>query len=698
MSSQPQVAPEQPSPVSPVATEWLRRSRTLLYDAYWPPFHPHLDYRAADGIAIAQRLGANVIRFGTCGKWALYPSAVMPPHPELGSRDLLDETVTAAHAAGIKVVAYVPVGHGLPAELLATQRPQWRFILDGGTTPAPIHHFGAPALGPVCPFGPYRADLLAMVREVVSGYAVDALYLDGPYYAWIFSGICQCAGCATSFRAATGLDLPRNAERTQIDDAEISHRVQRHRAWVASELVALIRDIRAIARTRDLPLLLNGCAAEYLSGAEQQAVIDAVDGFLLESHQGGIKGVGRGVIHHKLVWNYTHRHNCWNRRSTPALEADNALAGHLAVAQGATPIVSYAGRFFTTEAHAAPLQRLFSNIAACEADAWDSEAAPWAAVIAATDLQPTEGWAKDQRRNQDANLYAISAMLRDAGVQQVAMPHTLLAEPQRLAAYAVVVLAGVSYLDAASVTGLRAYVAAGGGLVVTGDTPRDAAGRFVLGDLFGCAPLTPDPALSTVLAAHRWDQVDAPWDVYLKATVAAPAEVTREVLPVGEFTLVQPQPGAEVLAELVLGSGWQAVAPGVVSHRFGRGRAVYIPTAIELTWESPGVERRDRGLSGLLAAVCDHVARTARPYRLTAPTGVFSNLLAKPGCGLLHLVDQVPEREQVTCSVTLPTGVTAVRDLFSGQDLHLNHEAGRTQVTLTWTRAACLRITTAEST
>jgi hypothetical protein len=36
--------------------EWLRRSRTLLYDAYWPPFYPELGYNAQKGIAVAKRM------------------------------------------------------------------------------------------------------------------------------------------------------------------------------------------------------------------------------------------------------------------------------------------------------------------------------------------------------------------------------------------------------------------------------------------------------------------------------------------------------------------------------------------------------------------------------------------------------------------------------------------------------------------
>jgi hypothetical protein len=35
--------------------EWLKRSRTFLFDAYWPPFTPELKYTAKNGIAVAKK-------------------------------------------------------------------------------------------------------------------------------------------------------------------------------------------------------------------------------------------------------------------------------------------------------------------------------------------------------------------------------------------------------------------------------------------------------------------------------------------------------------------------------------------------------------------------------------------------------------------------------------------------------------------
>lgn len=658
------------------AYDWLRRSRTLLYDAYWPPFHPRLAYDPAHGVATAQAMQADAIRFGTIGKWALFPSAHMPHHPELGGRDLLAETVAAAHAAGIRVVGYVPVAHGLPEAVVAT-KPGWAFVLDDGRAPAPIRHFAAPALVPVCPFGPYREAILAIAREVVD-HQVDALYLDGPYYAWIWNGICQCPSCQRLYRAETGEALPSNAEAA-ADPA--GARVARHRDWVAGRLVALVEDLRAVARRRDLPLVFNGCVAEYLRGEWQQRIIAAADGILLESARGGIKGVGRGVHLDKMVWNYTHAHTSFPRLSTVESEEQDELNGRLATAQGAAPIVSYAGRFLLPGSERGPVARLFADLARLAPLAAGSEPVPHAAVISAMDLQPTEGWNKEHRAGHDAHLYAAAGLLRDAGVQQVVLPREALTDP-RLARYAAVVLAGVGELRPAEEAALTAWMEAGGTLLASGPLPAAQ-----MRALCGAEPWQPDAATAATLAALRWDQIDATYDQYLAADAASG-------LPAGRHPFAEPQPvralaGTSVLAHAVTGEDGTPLLPLLLEHRHGRGRALWFPCAIELAWErGNGVHR---GLARLVAAA---LARGATPpFRLDAPRGVFSNLMEGPAGRLLHLVDEQNDRRDLPCRVALaaPAGAR-LRDALTGAAIAARREDGFLVCDLSLTRHACLHL------
>lgn len=651
---------------------WLRTSRTMLYDAYWPPFHPTLAYDPVEAVATAHRMGADTIRFGSIGKWALYPSAVMPQHPQLGGRDLLAETIAQAHAVGIRVVGYVPVAHGLPAEVVAA-RPGWAFVGEDGRQPPGQLHFAAPAVVPVCPFGPYRDDIIAIIREVVFGHDVDGLYLDGPYYGWIFGGVCHCAACRQGYAADTGRDLPRDGAPDRS-----------HADWVAGRLVGLIEDIRAIASERDLPLVFNGCAAEYLHGSWQQRAITAADGFLLEGTRGGIKGVGRGVFLDRLVWNYTHRHTCFPRLSTRELEEEDERSGRIAVAQGAAPIVSYAGRFLLPGADEVPVRRLFADLAAIAPLMKGAEPMPHVAIVGARDLQPTEGWNREHRDGHDRYLYAMSGLLRDVGVQHVVLPREALGDPCLLE-YAVVVLTSFGEVSPAEAAALRAYVQGGGGLLVTGVAP------VALADLLGAESMTPTMEVAERLAALRWDQVGAPYDVYLEAADGA---LFGGRHPLGEVVPSRPWPGTAVLAYAVAGDDGARLLPALFERRLGTGTAAWLPAEIELTWAASDGVYRD--LARFVGSAVDRISRRSRPCRLAAPRGVFSNLMRGSAGILLHLVDEQPDRASLSCSIdlTAPPGAKLC-DAFDGTPLPAERRGDRlVLVGYTFARRACLRLAT----
>ncbi len=49
----------------------------------------------------------------------------MPPHPDLGGRDLIAETIAAARKLDTRVVLYLSVGHALPESLVRGSRLDW---------------------------------------------------------------------------------------------------------------------------------------------------------------------------------------------------------------------------------------------------------------------------------------------------------------------------------------------------------------------------------------------------------------------------------------------------------------------------------------------------------------------------------------------------------------------------------------------
>jgi hypothetical protein len=60
-----------------------------------------------------------------------------------------------------------------------------------------------------CALGPYNFEfMLDVVREIAARYDVDGIFAN----RWSGSGTCYCEHCAASFRAESGLDLPRGGD------------------------------------------------------------------------------------------------------------------------------------------------------------------------------------------------------------------------------------------------------------------------------------------------------------------------------------------------------------------------------------------------------------------------------------------------------------------------------------------------------
>jgi len=667
--------------------EWFRSLRTLLYDAYWPPFHPKLDYDPAKGVRVAKEMNANAIRFGSIGKWALYQSKTMFKHAELGGRDLLGETVALARKSGVKTIAYIPVGHGLPKPSLESLRPEWLFTLDDGLPPKGSLHFGGPEVLPVCTFGAYRKAIMKVVEEIVSGYDIDGVYIDGPYQGWIFENlICQCDSCKAAFAEDSGMELPSNAElHAKRKSKELEARISAHASFVASGLAELMSKIGAAASARKLPLLFNACAMEYLGAEAQTELTKLANGFLVESSMGGIKGIGKGLYHRKTIWNYTHAHSCWPRRSDPEIEAGDELSALLSVAQGATPIVSYAGRFLYDSSFKAPVARTFKYMASLEAAVSGSKPVAHGAIVCPCGLRSSPS---------DKSVLSFSELLGERHVQRYALPREALLDKDALSNLSFAVLPSFESLSEDEAANLVEFVKAGGGVLATGRGLADAAfassdAAKALSSLFGVAPAKPSAKLSALMASLRWDQAGSdPWDCYLKCRDGIFA---GHALSVGDYAPVEALEGSETLAEIAIGGDSQGSVPGIVRRRLGKGWTVYVPSSLEeVAWRNGEIL-----LKALLASLCATVSRLPQPCELDAPKGVFSNLFERKGSLLLHLVDKDMERASTTLafSLRLPGAPASAKRLSDGSALDFEFKDGVLSAKgLTLRRKECIEI------
>lgn len=130
----------------------------------------------------------------------------------MGSRDILKEISEACKSAGIKVIARIDF-RGVE-EHVYKKFPDW-FKKDPDQNPVKTNYTN-PVLYESCYSAPYRNKYANdFVSYVLKNYAVDGIWHNSPG----FNGICYCPYCKSSYKAASGKDIPiiTSASEEDID-------------------------------------------------------------------------------------------------------------------------------------------------------------------------------------------------------------------------------------------------------------------------------------------------------------------------------------------------------------------------------------------------------------------------------------------------------------------------------------------------
>src|ERR1051325_3147970 len=121
---------------------WLKTCRTLICEAYNPPFYPSFDYRADKAVKIATELNADSMRYPAASYFAYFPTkSGYPIHPELKG-DPMRETIDLCRKAGLRTIAYVPLNHPfMDATSKDPRYLEWRKTTAAGA-PMTTEHYG----------------------------------------------------------------------------------------------------------------------------------------------------------------------------------------------------------------------------------------------------------------------------------------------------------------------------------------------------------------------------------------------------------------------------------------------------------------------------------------------------------------------------------------------------------------------------
>lgn len=197
-------APDRTSMPPDLKHDWLRNGLGMIMTmraddaARWDP---------ARLVDLAKSFSLGALGFSVGGVTAFYPTRVPGhrPSPSLGGRDLVRETLTVLHAAGIRAFGRIDPSLG-SADDLARHPDRFARMRDG--SPLRLHDDYL-----TCPSGEhFNGFMLDVVREIVERYALDGLWANAAQFSPWSAPRCHCDNCRRLFEADSGLPFPHEED------------------------------------------------------------------------------------------------------------------------------------------------------------------------------------------------------------------------------------------------------------------------------------------------------------------------------------------------------------------------------------------------------------------------------------------------------------------------------------------------------
>jgi hypothetical protein len=628
------------APVSSPAADlsWMQAARVFLIDAYEPPFAVRLEYDAEALADTMAGMNANTVRITTMGKYALIPGVRFTPHPELGKRDILAETVAACKRRGIRVVPYISTGHKLAWNMVTRDYPEYAHRSKPGGGPLRSHMFVGEDHGTVCWNTPYKKAYLELVERVVRDYDIDGIYFDTWFagYFWGRDRLCFCDGCRSGFRKASGEQLPwREDERYSAAERET---IGKYHAWLQDQLVDTAREVRKIVKShKDIPLIFNINSPVRLATHDPR-IVKTMDAFLYERGHSILEraeGVSLARASGLGVWPYVGEYNNWPRVVHNGFDYQQQI--FTTVMFGGAPILAQPWGYVQHSDFRRFVEYPFGIVKEHERDFIGFTNYPYVAVVYGHRSPPghakTGTWWRHDARLSTLGVFAACLY---GHVQVSSISETLLDDIEKLRAYRVLYLADVTHLSDARIQNIKTFVREGGGLVTSYATSLfDASGkkheRFALEELVRAAPIEPADELATTLESYR-SMTGGPYDLYL-AGGSKPS--LKEVTPLWHFLPVKALDGGEVWKDIVTGDGLRPILPGVIVSQYGKGRVVYSASGLESLF----LQQNSTVVGDLVRSLVAKAAPEPPPYELEAPAALITNLTAKGDTLLLHMTN-----------------------------------------------------------
>jgi hypothetical protein len=567
--------------------------------------------------------GGSVFRMGVSwGGDMFFQSKVGPHSPRLGKIDYLREAIDQGKKSGVRIVAYInpnALYDGHPLQKKCAIRNSQGKIWD-------IDAYGIKPTRYPCINNPeYRKFLLDILKEIFTEYKPDGLYVDG-----LTPHICFCEHCKAKYRKMFNAELPAKFE-------ELGPLCVLWEMTSQPELVGDPRDPDSARYTEFLYRSLTDITRDYTTTVKS-CKPDAVTLYhswpkpeTLKYYDGTL-----GEIYINQPW----VHTLWksgeltnygtvfpilllqNMYPLQKTEVENRHKMYQVLANGMLPNCWY-----------------FAGMKTCYDFLRDNEQ-----YYDYTKNSPVKFMAFPRAIHEDSVHKRIkkdfgipgprdrflapyvgfySAMLR-SGLPVVSMHRPDFQE--KLAGFKVLCLANEVGITDIQAEAVRRFVAAGGGLIATGETSLyDEKGErrqdFALKDLFGVS------YVDTLAAEKRLLEFGGLQDI-TKGLEKYQIDYDEPLI------VVKPGKGKA--------DGWlvdikreKRSVPVVITNTFGLGRVVYIPARMD----SVQCEKLTPAIEKLFANSVYWVAQGNVPVQLKADATVGVTLFDQPGRRVLHLVN-----------------------------------------------------------
>jgi Trehalose utilisation len=584
----------------------------------------------------------EVDRIADAGVQVLHTNLVWPYYPlrrdggglAQDDRRKLEALVAACHKRGLKIILGLPPFMPLA---LAKEHPEWRIRASAGAVlkPPSDKDLGTRS---GCNHGRWGDYLIGVCAELIEDFGLDGYSFDGNYHP----PLCHCPACQADYQK-TGHALPPRPDLNEVAYRQYlvwrGERLEEHYRKLVVRLRKANPDAALMTWTVNAGRYGHFLHSPRAMPTRLNRLIDLPmqEWWLDETNLGASVAPAFGAAYLRAVAGdrptasepyLMSRGNPYGTDSFPHHE--RLTRSLLALTHG-----SVAAYSFGWPGHGPSTRELFNEVAQRSPWLKQTQPLPWAALLVSEQTRQFYAYQDIAGRYLPHVFGAFRAALEEH--LPLALVNDWDLNAKELAKYRVLVLANAAALSDAQAAAVRQYVEAGGGLVMTGETSLfDALGRprhdFALGDLIGVAyrgrPRAPekrpelDENFAITLDESYWKErvgvARLSWTDHLLLRDERLAQLvpTRSVTFRGPLVWVSEPKDPATVAWRMTPEGWaQAPMPGAICRSVGKGKVVYLASAIDAALWSYAYPYQRR----LLARAMEWAAAEPPSITVTAP-------------------------------------------------------------------------------